>query len=439
MKKTAALLFALLILFAATAVPRANAESFLSGLFRDLFSGSSDPGPLSQDSLWGHRVQPEFVSIEADCLTEDDRLLGISRDGRRALIEAADGSCFLLDLSGGQQISLTLAQATVSDVEDAILRYAEDADVSETTLEAYFTAINASNGVTRWFRPNNIQQGDGNTLYAYDALTGCWTIDCDTGTAYGPLVGPLSICGGQGVYLNKARGAVLMDLKTGAEQYLALPDTPNFPNGVKATAVRFLEDGSIAAVVRDSKLDRVSMANALALFRNGSVRYYLLAKQRFGTEPDSILPLGSRYALLYSRPYCQATMPIVLDLETGQATVLYSKPSLSEDMLGSMPLEESLNEAGIPTLPEGCRGMVSLAAMADEETFLVQLLTDGVMALYRPATGESQALYATDGTIMSMPVFMGFSTNGYNCFVSCFSGNLLNRENDLQYLRFTVR
>ena len=425
---TAALAAAILALTPLAALAE---DSALDGLLARLRGGSGE-------GLWSGIVESEFITVDAPGLGKDDRLAGISRDGRRVLIIAQGGPTRLIDLESGETLPLAPADWLLPRIREIIERFTqapcEAAD--DDLMEAYAASINPGTDRYYWFNPSYVAQGEDNTLWTVDRGGGQWTIDCDTGRVYGPFNGWMSVHEGRGVCMKESNEASIFDLGTGAETPFALDGGDAFDDGVTLRTARFLSDGRIVALVRDAKLDpKAGQPSALAVVEtDGSARYIPLGMHFFGKDPDSILLLSDRWAIVYGRSVAMATPSLAVDLETGAVTALYSQQGLSGVSLRNVPLEECLDENGWPSIPQGGAGLVPLAGMADGETLLVQLFADGQLTVYRPATGESRTLSTPDGTPMSVPIMNGFSTDGVDRFVTFFMGDAI-LENPLQYVR----
>ena len=433
MKRTARCLISLLLLAALS--PCALAQStILGGLWNALFGGSTG-------TLWDSRVQIDIIPLEASCLSQGDRLLGLSRDGRRALIASSDGPVFLADLE--TEARTDLFSATPQVLTEAMARLSPAQDQAVPTLSEYFTALSASLGrpAPLWFVPSHVLQGDENTLRLWDTQARAWTIDCGTGAAYGPLPSSMSVYGGQGLYLDGPGKPMIMDLATGTAQPLTIPaPADQYPDGAAALSVGFVGQCGMAAMLRTSRLDRANGQTCeLAVYKGGEWARYSLATQIFGRETSSIMPVNDRFVLLYSNAAAQITMPILVDLTTGQSLCLYSMPERDHYTLCAAPLSDCLNESGIPTLPETARGLLPLGPMEDGTCLMVQLLGAGEIALLRPDTGETCLLKDESGEPLGLPLMQGFTTDGHTRVVTALMPGVPGHETDLDYVRLSPR
>ena len=394
-KRTMILLLALVLLATATA----GAE----GLKTRAFEPKSE-----NDTIWGKTVEPEFVNMRDPALSQDDRLIGLAADGVHALVNVRDRMACLVDVDTGEVTALTPGAPWVEErIRQALAGMDIEVDLTgRELLEAYFSGLAERSRLQFSFNPGSVFQGDGNTLIVGDANGALWTIDCDTGKAYGPMPGQMSCYEGRGLYVTGERQAASIDLESGEEHRWDLSGSADFPYEVSVVAVRFLADGSAAAVVRDAKLDMTEgEACALAVTRpEGETRFYSLQKFKLGWEPDVILPLAGDWVLVYNRMSIMRNMPLAVNLETGEVFALYSPEGAEEPELLTAPVETCLNDVGWPTLPEGCVSLMPLAILKDGDGCLLYHLGSGAMTLYAPHSDQKQLVRSPDGTVMTVPI-----------------------------------
>jgi len=251
----------------------------------------------------------------------------------------------------------------------------------------------------------------------------------------------MSVHGGQGLYLDGPGKPMIMDLATGTAQPLTIPaPADQYPDGAAALSVGFVGQGGMAAMLRTSRLDRANgQTYELAVYKGGEWARYSLATQIFGRETSSIMPVNDRFVLLYSNAAAQITMPILVDLTTGQSLCLYSMPERDHYTLCAAPLSDCLNESGIPTLPETARGLLPLGPMEDGQYLMVQLLGAGEIALLRPDTGETCLLKDESGAPMILPLLNCFTTDGCTLAAAFIASSLHGQENDMNYIRLSPR